>query len=72
MPWKAVTIVWPAIVAALLPLDLADAIARLPRILARLAAIDAEGDCLSEKDRSRPHQVDDFRSRFAAPTRIAV
>ena len=72
MPWKVVTIVWPAIVAGLLPLDLADAIARLPRILARLASIDAEGGWLSEKDRSRPHQVDDFRSRFVAPIRIAV
>jgi len=56
----------------LLPLDLAKVIARLPNILARLEALDAEGDFLADDDRSRPHQVDDFRSRFAAEIRRAV
>lgn len=66
------TLVWPVLVAALLPLDLTNAIARLPRILARLAAIDAEGERRNQKDRSRPHQVDDFRSRFATSIRKAA
>jgi hypothetical protein len=65
MPWKVVTIIWPVLVAALLPLDLPRALARLPAILARLDALDADGDYRHERDRSKPHQVDDFRSRFA-------
>ena len=66
MPWKTVSILWPVLVAALMPLDLADLIARFPRILSRLSELDAEGDFLADHDRSRPHQVDDFRSRFAS------
>jgi hypothetical protein len=69
MPWKVVTIVWPALVAALLPLDLAHAIALLPRMLARLHTLDSAGEYRAERDRSRPHQVDDFRSRFASSIR---
>lgn len=72
MPWKAVSILWPALVAALMPLDLAQVIKRFPRILARLAALDAEGDHLADDDRSRPRQLDDFRSRFAARVRKAA
>lgn len=64
MPWKAVSIVWPAIVAALLPLSLAELIAHLPGILKRLAALDAGSDARRQEDRSRPRQVERFRSRF--------
>lgn len=64
MPWKAVTLVWPAIVAALLPLDLHQVITRLPRLLARIAAFDV--DCgSSDQRRNRPRQVQDFQSRFS-------
>lgn len=72
MPWKAVSLLWPALVAALMPLDLAALFQRFPRILARLAALDAEGDHLADEDRSRPHQLDDFRSRFASRVRKAA
>lgn len=72
MPWKVASILWPAIVAALLPLELADVVKRLPRILARLAAIDAEGDGRAGDDRARPHQVEDFRSRYARRVRRAA
>jgi hypothetical protein len=69
MPWKVVTIVWPALVAALLPLDLPRALALLPDILARLDALDAIGKYRNPYDRSKPSQVDDFRSRFASRIR---
>ena len=72
MPWKVVSIVWPAIVAALLPLELTDIIARLPHILARIAALDAERGGRARDDRSRPRQVDDFRSSFAPRPRKAA
>jgi hypothetical protein len=72
MPWKAVSILWPALVGALMPLDLADIIARFPHILSRLSAIDTEGDYLADDDRSRPRQLDDFRSRFASRVRKAA
>lgn len=62
MPWKAVTIMWPVLVAALLPLDLANAIARLPAMLNRLAMLDADGKYRSKDDRSKPRQVDAFRA----------
>jgi hypothetical protein len=66
MPWKATSILWPALVAALMPLDLAHVIKRFPRILARLAALDPEGDLLTDNDRSRPRQLELFRSRFSS------
>ena len=65
MPWKAVSLLWPAIVAALLPLDLATIIKRWPRLLARLAALDAPIDPDDDGDRSQPRQVERFRARFA-------
>lgn len=65
MPWKTVSMLWPAIIAALLPLDLSTLVARLPRLLVRLAALDAVGEDRAGEDRSRPRQVDNFRSRFA-------
>lgn len=66
MPWKTVSMLWPAILAALLPLDLRTLVARLPRLLARLAALDDVGQQRATEDRARPRQVDNFRSRFAA------
>lgn len=66
MPWKVVSILWPAVIAALLPLELAELIARLPRLVVRLARLDADGGALADHDRSRPRQLDDFRSRFAS------
>jgi hypothetical protein len=71
MPWKVVSIVWPAIVAALLPLDLANVIFHLPHIITRLHVLDAQKRRAAD-DRSRPHQVDDFRSRFALPAKRAA
>lgn len=65
MPWKVVSIMWPAMVAALLPLDLADVTARLPHIIARLAALGSENRHTPDGDRSRPHQVANFRSGYA-------
>lgn len=64
MPWKTVSILWPTIVAALLPLDLATLITRLPWILQRLAVLDAKSADHNDSDRSRPRTVDRFRSRF--------
>lgn len=72
MPWKVTTILWPAIVAALMPLELADVIKHFPDILSRLEALDAEGHDLAESDRSRPHQLEDFRSRFLVSIRKAA
>lgn len=70
MPWKVISIVWPAIVAALLPLDLSNVVARLPHLITRLHALDG-GDRVQDHpldhDRSRPRQVDDFRARFLSP-----
>lgn len=72
MPWNTVSILWPAIVAALLPLDLATLIDRLPRVLARLDAIDAALDNRADDDRSRPRQVERFRSRYGSQIRTAA
>jgi len=35
-PWKLTTILWPRLIAALLPLELHEAIARLPNLVRRL------------------------------------
>jgi uncharacterized membrane protein YccC len=35
-PWKLTTILWPLLMAAVLPLTLADAIGRLPNLVRRL------------------------------------
>jgi hypothetical protein len=45
---------------------LADVIKRLPDILTRLATMYEEGDDVAADDRSRPRQVENFRSRFAS------
>jgi len=57
---------WPAIVAALLPLELAEVVTRLPRLIARLARLDADGGGRAVHDRSRPRQLDELRSRYAS------
>jgi hypothetical protein len=55
-----------------MPLDLAAVLKRFPRLLARLATLDPEGDDRSDDDRSRPRQVDHFRSQFASCVRKAA
>lgn len=72
MPWKVVSVLWPAIVAALQPLDLAELVVRLPDIVLRLTQLDAVGGDRANHDRSQPHQVDDFRSRFASQLSTAA
>jgi hypothetical protein len=64
-----VSILWPVLVAALLPLNVHNIAAHLPNLLTRIAAMD--GKRRAQRDRSRPHQVDDFRSQFASKTRAA-
>ena len=61
---------WPAVVAALLPITLHDLLARLPRILLRLDQADAPGADRADDDRSRPRQIRDFRSDL--PPRMLV
>jgi hypothetical protein len=63
---------WPTLVAALSPFDLAEPISCLPNILIRFARLDADGNYLSATDRSRPHQIADFRSRFSASIQHAA
>jgi hypothetical protein len=72
MPWKLATILWPAIVAALLPLELAELVARLPHLIARITALDAEGEHRAPNDRSRPRQVNAFRASYASRIRRAA
>jgi hypothetical protein len=65
------SIVWPAIVAALLPLELRDLVTRLPHLLKHLstcARVEHQPND-DDDDRSHPRQVDDFRTRFILPTR---
>jgi hypothetical protein len=72
MPWKLASILWPAIVAALLPLELAELAERLPRLISRLAALDRVGHARAFNDRSRPRQVDAFRASYASRIRQVV
>jgi hypothetical protein len=72
MPWKAVSLLWPALVAALLPLDLATLLKRWPHLLARLATLDRTLPSDAYDDRSRPRQVDRFREWFANRLGIAA
>jgi hypothetical protein len=65
MPWKSVSILWPAIVAALQPLDLPTLLQRWPRLMKRLAAMQAPIDPTALDDCSRPRQVERFRAWFA-------
>jgi len=55
---------WPAIVAAVLPLDLATLLKRWPRVLARIVALDPKVDPTDPDDRSRPKQLTRFRVWF--------
>jgi hypothetical protein len=40
-PWKLTSILWPLLIAAVLPLSLADAIRRLPNFVRRLRRTEA-------------------------------
>lgn len=40
-PWKLTSILWPLLIAAVLPLTLADAIGRLPNLVRRLRRTEA-------------------------------
>lgn len=40
-PWKITSILWPALIAALMPLHLHELVARLPHIARRLDSYDA-------------------------------
>ena len=70
MPWAVVTILWPALVAALQPLELAELVGHLPDIITRHAKSE-RGDTAA-KGRSHPRQVDDFRSHYASRVRKAA
>ena len=65
------SILWPPLVAALWPLDLATLLQRLPHILVRLEALDATVDPTDPDDRSRPKQVARFRTWFMHELRAA-
>jgi hypothetical protein len=68
---QTVTMFWPALVAALLPLDLATMIRRCPQLLARLAALDPALGPDAHDDRSRPRQVQRFCAWFERELRTA-
>lgn len=71
MPWKTVSLLWPAILAALLPLDLKTMLERWPRLLSRLASLDSAPSPYAYRDRAHPRQVERFRSWFGAELRPA-
>ena len=54
-PWKLTSIIWPTVLAAILPIGLHELLKRLPRLVARLGAFD---------DARRPRQVTQYRDRF--------
>jgi len=56
---------WPILIASLLPLDLNDIANRLQNIMHRLDVSDTDGSFRADKDRSRPRQVEDFRRAYA-------
>lgn len=72
MPWTTVSIFWPAIIAALLPLDLTSLIDRWPQIFTRLAALNVIDKTIPQKDRSRPRQVERFRKQFECQIQTAA
>lgn len=55
---------WPALTAALLPLSLTDIVDVLPSLVLRLELMDSPGNFRAEKDRSGPHQVENFRRTY--------
>ena len=57
-PWKVTSLLWPALIAALMPLHLSDLVDRLPRIGVRLAGYDA---LVAARD---PVQLHLFRKRL--------
>ena len=60
-PWLATSLLWPAMVAALIPQQLPELVTGLPSIVARVEAMDRAGPDLSPDDKSRPQQVRRFR-----------
>jgi hypothetical protein len=60
-PWKLTSLLWPALIAALMPLHLHELVGRLPRIGERLASYDA---LVSKRD---PHQLHLFRRSLLSP-----
>jgi hypothetical protein len=57
-PWKLTSILWPLLVAALLPFELPEILARLPSIVGRLRRTEA---------RDRRTQRERFRRREFTP-----
>src|ERR1700690_3995490 len=57
-PWKLTSILWPLLIAAVLPLTLADAIRRLPNLVRRLRHTEAI---------EPPHQGGRFRRKPLIP-----
>jgi hypothetical protein len=54
-PWKLTGILWPLLIAALLPFELHEALARLPSIVGRLRRTEAP-DRRTQRERFRRHQ----------------
>jgi len=54
-PWKLTSILWPLLIAAVLPLTLADALRRLPHLVRRLRRTEAvERRTQRERFRRKP------------------
>jgi hypothetical protein len=62
-PWKITSILWPAIIAALMPLHLHELVERLPNIARRLGSYD------SLVRMREPLQLDLFRRYIASRSR---
>lgn len=61
-PWMITTILWPAIVAAIIPLSLQATIGALPKIAERLAKLSY----------GAPRQIDAYQIRYSnVPTTLA-
>lgn len=71
-PWKLTSLLWPAILSALLPLGLHELLERLPTLIVCLDTADQPADARSDDDRSRPRQIDDFRSALPARLRMVA
>jgi hypothetical protein len=54
-PWKLTSVLWPLLVAALLPFALPEALARLPNIVRRLRRTEAR-QRRTQRERFRRHE----------------
>jgi hypothetical protein len=61
-PWKLTRLMWPLLVAALLPMDLRSAASAIDRITRRLCANDSRS--------ADGKQIERYRSRFVSETWI--